>query len=63
MNKPLPSDFPDMDLEAWQRALPMPNPYPADVVARKPAVSKPEPPLVLGSEVFVGRPPRFRRKP
>jgi hypothetical protein len=25
MNKPLPDDFPDLDLEAWRAALPMPE--------------------------------------
>jgi hypothetical protein len=43
MNKPLPEDFPDLDLEAWQHALPMPDPQ-ADVVARKPAQPRSEPP-------------------
>jgi hypothetical protein len=39
-----PEDFPDLDLEAWNAAVPMPNPYPADAIARKPAQPRSEPP-------------------
>jgi hypothetical protein len=63
MSTPLPDDFPGLDMEAWRAALPMPNPYPADAIARKPAAPKPEPPVVLGSDTVAPRPPRFRRKP
>jgi hypothetical protein len=40
----VPADFPGLDLEAWDKALPMPSPYPADAIARKPAQPRSEPP-------------------
>ncbi len=53
--KPLPCDFPDLDLPAWNAALPFPNSYPADAMARKPVTpAAGPPPCVLGNtETFI----------
>lgn len=45
MNKPLPSDFPDIDLEAWNAAVPFPEPQATVKPSRQPQTESP--PFVL----------------
>jgi hypothetical protein len=58
----VPADFPDIDLAAWNAALEVPNPYPADAIARKPSQQpQAEPPPLVLSPTPARRQPHEKR--